>query len=228
MADEPKATDAYQAKYMGGDTLFHDKMTAPLAYHLIFLLPLLIIFATSLSAKVPIAVPLVTAVVVASIWALFSSLRISVSRQQVYVQYGLFGPKIPVEAIESCEACDYDWTQYGGFGIRLGRDGSWAYNMLGDGGRAVKIRYRKGKNTRTVILASRDPERLALAIHQARAGAMFSMGEMGERVEALKAAAAAATEADIQATMTRAGAEMEASLEEAAAEEAARRESEKR
>ena len=54
------------------------------------------------------------------LWALFSVLRISVSRDEVYVQYGLFGPRIAVRDIERCEAVDYDWKKYGGWGIRYG------------------------------------------------------------------------------------------------------------
>lgn len=157
---------------MGGDALYHDKIRAPLGFHLLLLLPMLVSFSSVILARGPIMVPIVTSLFLLLMWALFSVLRISVSREQVYVQYGLFGPKIAVRDIERCEAVDYDWKKYGGWGIRYGRDGSVAYNMLGDGGRAVKIVYRKGSKSKTVLVASRDPVRLAAAINQARAAAI--------------------------------------------------------
>jgi hypothetical protein len=129
------------------------------------------------------------------------------------VQYGLFGPRIPVRDIERCEAIDYDWKQYGGWGIRYGRDGSVAYNMMGDGGRAVKIVHRSAKGkSKTVLVASRDPERLAAAIQQARAAAAASPA--AARIEITGAPDEAARE--------------EAARDEAVAAEAAAAEEERR
>ena len=166
--------DDYQAKYMqeGTASLYYDKITAPLFYHLIFLLPLVAVVASALVTSAPALVPLLSVIPVALVWLLFSTLRISVNSRQVHVQYGLFGPKVPIVAISTCEAIDYDWKAYGGFGIRFGRDGSVAYNMLGDQGRAVQITYQDGKKQRRLLLSSRDPERLATAINHARAMAL--------------------------------------------------------
>src|SRR5690606_33775091 len=58
---------------------------------------------------------------------LFSVLRVTVSQGHVNVQLGLFGPKIPIAAIESAEPLDYDWKQFGGWGIRLNSKGEWMY-----------------------------------------------------------------------------------------------------
>jgi hypothetical protein len=183
MSDEPKlaggdlqapSPDPYEAKYMSGPdgALYFAKITAPRFFHLLFLLPLLVSTGSALLAHAPLLVPLFSAIPLFFVWILFSALRISVTSREVHVQYGLLGPKIPIEAIESCEACEYDWKQYGGWGIRYGRDGSVAYNMLGDGGRAVRITYKKGAKTKKVVLSARDPERLAAAIQQARAMAL--------------------------------------------------------
>lgn len=168
------APDPYQAKYMSGPggALHFAKLTAPRVFHLLFLLPLLVSTGSALFSHAPMIVPLLSMIPLLFVWILFSALRISVTAKEVHVQYGLFGPRIPIEAIESCEACDYDWKQYGGWGIRYGRDGTVAYNMLGDGGRAVRITYKKGKKTKKVLLAAKDPERLATAIQQARAMAV--------------------------------------------------------
>jgi len=176
------APDPYEAKYMSGPggALYFAKMTAPRVFHLLFLLPLLVSAGSAFVAHASLLVPLVAVIALLLVWILFSALRVSVTAKEVHVQYGLFGPRIPIEAIESCEACEYDWKQYGGWGIRYGRDGSVAYNMLGDGGRAVRITYRKGKKTKKLLLAAKDPERLATAIHQARA---MALGGVAQRID---------------------------------------------
>ncbi len=192
MSDEqPKGLakpDDYQAKFMASGALYYDKIRAPLVYHLIFLAPLLIsVVTTSLAALKagPAALlPLLFTVPLLSImWLLFSVLRISVTNDEVYVQYGLFGPKIAVRDIEKCAAVDYDWKRYGGWGIRYGRDGSVAYNMMGDRGRAVEILHRKGDKTKRLLVASPDPDRLAAAINEARARA--AGGAQAKRIAAV-------------------------------------------
>ncbi len=215
--DEPKlaggdlqapAPDPYEAKYMSGPdgALYFAKIRAPRFFHLLFLLPLLVSTGSALVVHAPLLVSIFSALPLFLVWILFSALRISVTSKEVHVQYGLFGPRIPIEAIESCEACAYDWKQYGGWGIRYGRDGTVAYNMLGDGGRAVRISYKKGEKTKKVLLAARDPERLATAIQQARAmaltgGALPRFEEAAEllRVEALADAEAPRHEAEEEA-----------------------------
>ncbi len=53
--------------------------------------------------------------------------------------------------------------------------------MLGDQGRAVRVVYQqKGGKPRTLLLSSRDPERLAQAIQRARGTAL---PEAGLRIE---------------------------------------------
>jgi hypothetical protein len=161
------------------------------------------------AAHAPIFVPLLTGLPLVLIWLLFAVLRVSVTREALHVQYGLFGPKIPIEDVERCEAVDYDWKQFGGWGIRYGRDGSTVYNMLGDQGRAVKVVYKKGQAKKTVLLSSRDPERLAAAVNQARAAALGG-ARAGRRIEAAPATDAAAEQAEREAL-----AEAEAAAEQA-------------
>src|SRR6185369_5882216 len=112
-----------------------------------------------------------SAVMMALLSLLFAVLRITVTREAVLVQYGLFGPKIQLSQISDCAAVDYNWMDYGGWGIRRGRDGSWAYNMMGDAGRAVRIQWTDEKGKKQVtLLASPDPEGLARAVNDARGG----------------------------------------------------------
>lgn len=98
---------------------------------------------------------------------LFAVLRVAVSEQEVHVQYGPLGPRIPIDEVESADVVEYSILKYGGFGIRLGLDGSMIYNMLGDGQRAVRFRLAKGRPSKTILVASRDPEALAAAVNEA-------------------------------------------------------------
>lgn len=199
----PRAPDDYEAQYMAGeDVIYRDKIKVPKKFFLLFVLPILIQTVTlSLTAwqgkPIPpavIAMLPITALVMAVLALLFAVLRITVTRREVHVQYGLFGPKIPISKIEDCRAVKYSWMQYGGWGIRRGADGSWAYNMVGDAGRAVRIEWvdEKGKD-QTTLVASPNPEALARAIQEARgievapalgeaAGARIAAGSPGTRV----------------------------------------------
>jgi len=217
--DEPKrealaGPDPYQAKYMASGALYYDKIRAPLAYHLIFLLPVAVVLVASILAAIqagPAALiaPAFSMVLLPIAWLLFSVLRISVTREEVFVQYGLFGPKIAVRDIERAAAIDYDWKKYGGWGIRFGRDGSVAYNMMSDGGRAVEIVYKKGDKSKRVLVASPDPARLAAAINQARA--LASGGSEAKRIaEPAKDEITREAEAEAEAIAADAEAEAEA------------------
>lgn len=68
----------------------------------------------------------------------FSILRIDITQSHLEVRYGRLNRKIvPLEQITDCEHIQIRLKEYGGIGIRLGRDGTWAYNTsLGD---AVKV-----------------------------------------------------------------------------------------
>ncbi|MEO7091805.1 MAG: hypothetical protein ABI175_01060, partial [Polyangiales bacterium] len=178
MADEG---DEYERRYMPGDggVLHRAKMRAPWWFFLFFLVPIaieIVAFGT-LALTVPtfpkglLLAPALLIPIFGMLALLFAVLRVTVSRKMVHVQYGLFGPKIPIDAIQSADVVSYDWKKYGGWGIRRGRDGSWAYNMVGDSGRAVKVVWTspKGK-THTHLLVASDPDALAGAIARARIG----------------------------------------------------------
>jgi hypothetical protein len=101
------------------------------------------------------------------VWALFSVLRFTVSEGEVNIQYGLFGPTIPIRAIIRAEAVDYHAMQFGGWGIR-GIGGDKMYNMPGDRGRALKITWRDaGGSERRTWVGTPDPESAIAAISKA-------------------------------------------------------------
>ena len=176
-----RSEDPYEAHYMPGEggVLYRDKIVAPKWFLALMSLPLLIIVAVtifeSLKAGAVNALPLIISTpIIAMMWLLFSVLRITVSREQLVVQYGLIGPKVDIKDIISADAVDYDWKRFGGWGIRIGIDGSWAYNMMGDGGQAVRVVYRDGTRQHTIYVSTRHPAVLADAINQAMRGGAAS------------------------------------------------------
>ena len=167
---------------MSGEPVVHrDKIKVGLGFHLLLFLALLIPLAAlgsllwaSASTGQPLPItayiaPLVVSALVPLLWILFSVLRVTVTARSVYIQYGLFGPHISLDRITRCEAATCDWKRYGGWGIRRGTDGSRAYNIMGDAGRAVRIVWRDdGGKDQVYLIASPNPEALAAAIQRAR------------------------------------------------------------
>jgi hypothetical protein len=165
-----RSADAYERKYMAGDglVLHRAKARAPGWMQAVLLLPILALIPTML-APGGLIVGALTAPLVLLLWVLFSVLRVTVSEGQVSIQYGLFGPKIPTAAIESAEATSYEWTKFGGWGIKRSLRGEWIYNMPGDQGRAVRIVWHDRKGRRRVTwVGSREHLALAEAIARAR------------------------------------------------------------
>ena len=170
--DSGRPPDPYERDYMRGEgmVLYRDKTASPWQLHTVFG----VIAAAIITLAVVLPGGWVSAAlglpIIATLWLLFSILRVTVSQGHVNVQLGLFGPKIPIAAIESVEALAYDWKDFGGWGIRLNAKGEWMYNLPGDGGRAVKMVWRDRKGRRKVTyVASREHEQLAASIESARA-----------------------------------------------------------
>lgn len=164
--------DAYEREYMKGEgvVLYRAKQRTPwqmtaliAAVGVVSMWPL---FLGTAGAWISTAI---TLPILFLIWVLMGVLRVTVSQGAVDVQYGLFGPRIPIAAIEAAAPTEYKWTTVGGWGVRRGPGGSWVYNMPGDGGKAVRIEWRDAKGRKKVtIIGSRSNLELFRAIEQAR------------------------------------------------------------
>ncbi len=180
---EGRVPDAYEAEYMQseGMTLYRDKSRAPWPLHALFATISLFTLATAFTGPGAWVGTVVALPIMMLMWMLFAVLRVSVSERHVNVQYGLFGPKIPISAIESVEDMEYDWKSFGGWGIRVNRKGEWMYNMPGDNGRAVRIVWRDAKGrSRVTCVGSLQSGQLARQIAHARAlGPAPSVPELG-------------------------------------------------
>jgi len=121
------------------------------------------------------------------------ALRVSLSPDTLMIQNGLLGPKIPLDMIELCEAVSYEaLLEYGGWGVRKGLDGTTVYNVLGDGGKAVRVHYRDAKGkVRKVLFSSAHHDSLV------------------EKIQALRGRASVGSEMDVEVEV-----EVEAEVEE--------------
>ncbi|MFW9873308.1 MAG: hypothetical protein ACFFG0_09415 [Candidatus Thorarchaeota archaeon] len=92
----------------------------------------------------------------------FRGLKITLTRNQLEVDYGIFNHKrIPLQRISRCEITKAYFRRYGGVGIRIGLDGSWAYTT--DFGEAVKLNFQKG---RPFAFSTRNPQKICALIQE--------------------------------------------------------------
>jgi hypothetical protein len=142
--------DEYERRYMADEGKLVHRAKQPAPPWMQLLLATTPIGGLALLATSAWAAGLATLVFGVLLWALFSVLRFTVTEKSVNVQFGVFGPKIPMESIEEVRAIEYDWKKFGGWGIRRSLDGEWMYNMPGDGGRAVRMVWRDAKGKRRI------------------------------------------------------------------------------
>lgn len=175
--------DAFEAKYMhDGTRVLHRDKRVSRKMALLLAVPGLFILFQALSVPLfndasarpmpPSIVPFWTigmgllGVVFLLLAILFGVLRFVVTARALHVKYGLWGPTIPLENVVSCKVVDYDWTKYGGWGIRRGVDGSWAY--VPSSGSVVEVVYRDGTQEKRVVLGAAEPLALARSIVEAK------------------------------------------------------------
>lgn len=222
---EPKepagTTDGYESTYMdggGGEILLRDRTVWRWGIPLLGVPALAalagagVLFAgldPSASAAFGL-IPLVTAGILGSCALLLTVLRVVVSTREVHIQYGPFGPRIPIESIAEAKVIDYDWKRYGGWGVRIGLDGSRAYSIMSKAGRrAVEIRWMDGGSAQTTVVTSEQAEAIVAAIAEARsaaasrtpAGATQGVRSTGSPAVRVEVAAATGPESDDQETV---------------------------
>ncbi len=194
-----KKDDAFEAKYMqdGSRILHRDKRVSRKMALILFIAGLLPLFhAISLpfineGSQRPLPGSIVPfwmvgmgllAVLFFVLAIVFGVLRIVVTERAIHVKYGLWGPTIPLESVISCKVVDYDWTQYGGWGLRRGADGSWAY--VPSNGPVLEVVYRDGSAEKKVLLGAQDPQALARSIMEATSAGAVRVGVDASKPEA--------------------------------------------
>jgi hypothetical protein len=171
-APPPPPLDEYERKYMGGSgPLARSRLANPWWFHLLIAPAALISLVAGIQALPVTIVPLVLSAFVLLLWVCLWYLRVAVTASHVHIQYGLFGPRIPIEAIREARAETYDWARHGGWGVRYRPGVGWAYSVPGRGGRGLKLIYVDKGREREVFVSSDRPEELVAGIERARGGA---------------------------------------------------------
>ncbi|RYG86255.1 hypothetical protein EON77_04110 [bacterium] len=113
-----------------------------------------------------VAAPLV----VLAAWFLLASVRTVVTRDEVRIRLGVFGPTLPTARIVSAEAIDGMSFLTLGWGIRFSLGGTITYSVPAFGRRYLRIAYTNDRGRpRVVRVMSLDPDALVRAIERARA-----------------------------------------------------------
>jgi hypothetical protein len=156
----------------------------------------------------PVALPFVMAAMVVfglaflTMAVAFAVLRVVVTEKEVHVKYGLWGPSISLASVTSVRVIDYQWHKYGGWGIRRGADGSWAY--VARSGPVVELCYTEGAETKKLLIGAEDAAGLARAIQEARSKSVTGTRIAVDTGEArAEAEAEAETEAEAEAPRER-------------------------
>lgn len=199
--------DEYARKYMGGeDVRFLDKVKAPWWLNALVLVPGVAGVIATIATGEPLGAAVVSGVTFVS-WALLTALRVTVTNTHLHVQYGLFGPSVPLADIVTVDVVDYDAKGYGGWGLRRGSGGRKAYSLPGRGGKSVKVTTREGK---VIEMTSEQPSALAQAIDDARGGRDLAAVRREHLQDALPTETAApSTAVDVEATPLEIGVDAE-------------------
>ncbi|HHH29562.1 MAG TPA: hypothetical protein ENK57_14615 [Polyangiaceae bacterium] len=172
-------TDDFEGEHMvtSGQVLLRDKLTTrPMAGVLggaalvALAFSLFQLFALPAEAMVAPAATVVAALFLALAAVTLTVVRTVVTSDEVMVRLGLWGPRVPIADVVSVRAIDYPMIKYGGWGIKRGIDGSWAYTIPGGTGRVVELEYRDGSKTKKVVFSAERPEAVAEAILRATSG----------------------------------------------------------
>ena len=92
----------------------------------------------------------------------FRGLQITLTKNEIKVKYGMFNHKIiSLEELVSCEVIKTSFRKYGGMGIRIGSDCSWAY--VTDFGDAVKLTYQE---SRIFAFSTKNPQKLCNLLNE--------------------------------------------------------------
>jgi hypothetical protein len=163
------AADDYEKKYMSGEgALATARARMPWLFDVLLLV--LAAFTTASSLASGTWVALATVPILLLVWILFMFLRVTVTPDALHVQLGLFGPQVAIDEITSATVAKYDALKYGGWGIRMGLDGSIAYSLPGHGGKGVAVTFTKNGKERKMFVTCPNPEEIVSAIEKARGG----------------------------------------------------------
>lgn len=161
----PATPDGYESKYMDGDKALV-RSRRPMPWWFFALLAVALVATVGSSIASGSLAALYSAPLLIAVGLLLSVLRVIVTTSHVHVQLGLWGPKIAIGDITNITAMKYPVMRYGGWGIRLGSDGSWAYSTPGGTGRGVRIEYRVNGRDKAVFASTDEADEIVRAVNE--------------------------------------------------------------
>lgn len=179
MSKPERPADDYASGYMAGAgrVILRDKVVSRISLLLLGLVALwcgggaIATFANLLPKSSPgvgVFLLAVTAFFVL-LAATLTVVRSVVSEGEVLVQYGLWGPRVPIGRVLGARVVAYDWLRFGGWGIKRDGEGTWAY-VTSARGDVVELRFLdEGGTERKALFSATDPAGVAAAIEEARA-----------------------------------------------------------
>lgn len=165
-----QSLDRYEAKYMAesGEDRLRVKTRMDRRGVTVFAAIAAVIMVQSISHSAPLLV-LTLGIGMLLLGLAFSVLRVRLTDSHLQVQYGMIGPSIPLDAIESVDAVTHDHRSWLRWGVSPLARGTWLYSIAGDQGRAVKVVWRNAKGERRIhYIGSPEHRTLADAIEVAR------------------------------------------------------------
>jgi len=112
----------------------------------------------SISETAPKVILTIVAIIFFCFFKFFSSLQIDLTDQQLRFGFGPMRATINKGEVKEVSIQKFEFTNYMGYGIRLGRDKTWGY--VAGGSRGIKI-VTTGKN---YFFTTDNPEQLASLI----------------------------------------------------------------
>jgi hypothetical protein len=88
----------------------------------------------------------------------FLSLRVSVFNKGIQFGFYIFNKRFEYSDVLDCKPFRYQLSDYLGWGIRKGADGSILYNVPGDHGTAVKLTVRERDERMVYAFSAKRPE----------------------------------------------------------------------
>jgi hypothetical protein len=152
-------TDDYERRFMGdGEVVYRERIRMAWWGHALHILGFILAIHAFMVSGAWLGL-----VVVPLAWLVLMTLRVAVSRTDVHVQLGLFGPRVPLADIETVEA-----VKGGLLGLRARMAFEPTFSVPSHARDMVRITYRDGARRRKVRFASHDAPRMVRAIESAR------------------------------------------------------------
>lgn len=144
-----------------GKVVYHETLRSGMLFHLMAL-GLVVVFlvaciVTLAQGKAGLAIPCVilSALFIVA-YALFGKLDFEISESDISFGFAAVKKRFPRAALRSCEPCQLTFSNYMGIGVRVGLDGTMAYNTRL--GRGVKMVFEGAR--RPYVVSVDDPERI--------------------------------------------------------------------